>query len=531
MIGLAWTRAAGATIVIIAAASCGGSSRSASSAGPGAQQTVVIAQGNDPGSFNPAITTSGNVHPITDQIFNGLVGLDEQLNPVPELAERWEIEDGGRTYTFHLRRGVEWHDGQPFTSADVKFTFEQALLKYHSRTRAALQAVLAAVETPDAHTVIFRFHHPYGPLLQRLDVVEASILPKHLFEGRDVVSAPANLAPVGTGPFRFVKYEKGVFVELARNLRYFRPGLPKIDRVVFRVLPSAITAVMALERGEVDYVSSVPGPDLPRLAATPGVTLVRSAGGSGGSFCQEVLIPNLTRAPFASRDVRRAFYMALDRTFIAERVYFGQGTPSTGPITRKLEWAYSPDVRTYPSDPRGAEKLLDGAGYPKGKDGIRFTVTFTHAATAARLAQVVREQMKRVGIDVQLEGLDFNAAVEKVFVRKTFDLGFASFCNGPDPEIGVRRVYVSSNIGPFPFSNGAGYRSAEADALLDRAASLPDRAQRAPIYAALQRLLTEEVPYFWVLDSDGTRAFRSTFLGFRPWAGAFAETVERAGGS
>ena len=166
------TRSAVTAMVIIAVAVSGGCGRAGSPANPGAQQTVVIAQGNDPGSFNPAITTSGNVHPITDQIFNGLVGLDEQLNPVPELAERWEIEDGGRTYTFHLRRGVEWHDGQPFTSADVKFTFEQALLKYHSRTRAALQAVLAGVEAPDAHTVIFRFHNPYGPLLQRLDVVE-----------------------------------------------------------------------------------------------------------------------------------------------------------------------------------------------------------------------------------------------------------------------------------------------------------------------------------------------------------------------
>jgi len=525
------SRAATAAVLVIAMAAFEGCRRSGSADARDSLRTLVVAQGNDPGSFNPAITTSGNVHPVTDQIFNGLVGLDERLNPVPELAERWDVGNDGRAYTFHLRRGVEWHDGRPFTSADVKFTFEQALLKYHSRTRAALAPVLAGIDTPDPHTAVFRFHHPYGPLLQRLDVVEASILPKHLFEGVDVMSAPANLAPVGTGPFRFVKYEKGLFVELERNPRYFRPGLPRMERVVFRVLQSAITGVMALERGEVDYISSVPGADLPRLSTTPGITLVRSAGGSGGSFCQEVLIPNLTRPPFASRDVRRAFYTALDRSFIAERVYFGQGTPSTGPITRKLEWAYSPDVRTYPTDTAGAERLLDGAGYRKGTDGVRFTVTFTHPATAARLAQVVREQMKRVGIDVALEGLDFNASVEKVFVRKTFDLGFASFCNGPDPEIGVRRVYVSSNIGPFPFSNGAGYRSVEADALLDRAATLLARSDRAPVYATLQRLLTEDLPYFWIIDSDGTRAFRSTFTGFRPWAGGFAEAVERAGGS
>jgi len=516
--------AARATLVAVAAAAAFAACRQ-----PAPPGTLIVAQGNDPGSFNPAITTSGNVHPVTDQIFNGLVGLDEQMNSIPELAESWTVGDEGRTYTFRLRRDVVWHDGQPFTSADVKFTFDEALLKYHSRTRAALQAVLERIETPDAHTAVFYFRQPYGPLLQRLDVVEASIIPKHLFEGRDVLSAPANLSPIGTGPFRFVEYEKGLFVELARNPRYFRAGIPKVDRLVFRVLPSALTAVMALERGEVDYVPSVPGADLSRLQTMPAITVARSAGGSGGSFCQDVLIPNVTRPPFASRDVRRAFYMALDRRFIVDRVYFGQGTPSTGPISRKLAWAYSSDVATYPHDLPAAERLLDAAGFGRKQNGVRFAVTFTHPTGQARLGQVMREQLKQIGVDLTLESLDFNASVEKTFVKKAFDLGYASFCNGSDPEIGVRRVYVSSNIGPVPFSNGAGYRNHEVDGLFDRAAALLDRPARAQIYATLQRLLTEDVPYFWIIDSDGARAFRSTFTGFRLWSGAFAETVERAG--
>jgi peptide/nickel transport system substrate-binding protein len=493
------------------------------------ETSLIVAQGSDPGSLNPAITTSGNVHPVTDQMFNGLVGLDAEMNPVPELAASWDMTDEGRTYTFHLRPDVVWHDGVPFSSTDVKFTFEEALLKYHSRTRAALTAVLAAIETPDAHTVVFRFRQPYGPFLQRLDVVEASILPKHLFEGRDVLSAPTNLSPVGTGPFRFNKYQKGEFVELKRNPHYFRAGLPKLQRLVFRVLPSTMTAVMALERGEVDYVPTVPGPELSRLQSISGVTVAHGTGGSGGSFCQDVLIPNLTRPPFSSRDVRRAFYTALDRRFIVDRVYFGQGTPSTGPISRKLTWAYSPNVTTYPTDPARAQRLLDEAGYRRKPDGNRLSVTFTHPIASARLGQVVREQLKKVAVDVALEPLDFNASVEKTFVRKAFDLGYASFCNGADPEIGVRRVYVSSNIGPVPFSNGAGYRNPEVDALFDRAATLVDRSVRARVYADLQRRLTEDVPYFWIIDSDGARAFRSVFSGFRLWTGAFAETVEQTG--
>jgi peptide/nickel transport system substrate-binding protein len=294
--------AALSAIVVLAAAAC--------TPGPGpsadAGTTLVVAQNNDPGSLNPAVTTSGNVHPVTDQIFNGLVGLDAQLNPVPELAERWEVADGGRTYTFFLRPGVRWHDGQPFTSADVKFTFDQALLEFHSRTRAALRNVLAGIETPDALTVVFRFKEPYAPLLQRLDVVEASILPRHLFEGTDILSAPANLQPVGTGPFRFVSYKKGEYVELARNPDYFRKGLPTLDRLVFRITPSTTTAVMALERGEIDYLPSVPGSELPRLQAMASLTVVRAAAGSGGSFCQDVVIPNLSRPGMADLRVRQA---------------------------------------------------------------------------------------------------------------------------------------------------------------------------------------------------------------------------------
>lgn len=494
-----------------------------------APTTLVVAQNNDPGSFNPAITTSGNVHPVTDQIFNGLVGLDDTLSPVPELAERWDVADGGRTYTFHLRQGVRWHDGQPFTSADVTFTFEKALLQFHSRTRAALSNVLIGIDAPDAHTVVFRFREPYAPLLQRLDVVEASILPRHLFEGTDVLSAPANLQPVGTGPFRFVTYRKGEFVELARNPDYFRSGLPAIDRLVFRITPSATTAVMALERGEIDYLPGIPGSELTRLQADQALTVVRASGGSGGSFCQDVVIPNLARPALRDLRVRRAIYQALDRQVIADRVYFGQGTPSTGPISRQLRWAYAPDVRAYPHDPAQAERLLDDAGYRQKGSDPRLTLTFTHPTTSSRLGQALRDQLKQVGIDLRLEALDFNASVEKTFVRKDFDLGFASFCNGADPEIGVRRVYASNNIGQVPFSNGAGYRSDAADALFQQAATTLDRAARAQLYAALQRLLVDDLPYFWILDSDGARAYRRQFSGFRLWSGAFAETVAEAG--
>lgn len=476
--------------------------------------TLVVAMANDPGTLNPDITTAFFTHFVTDQVFNGLVALDDHLNPVPDLATSWLISGDGTAYTFHLRSGVQWQDGQPFSSADVKFTFEQGLLKYHSRTKAGLTPVLAGIDTPDALTVIFRFKKPYGPLLQRLDVVEASIIPKHIYEGKDLLKDPANLTPVGTGPFKFVEYVKGDHITLARNPHYFKAGLPYLDKLIFRIIPNATSAVQALEQGEVDYVDSVPGPDLSRLRNNSQVTLVQGFGGSGGSLCQDTLIPNLTKAPFNKLDVRRAFYQALDRQFLLDHVYFDQGQISTGPISRQMAWAYSPGAGSYPYSPASANQLLDQAGYPRGPDGTRFTVTFTYASSFAQLAEAMREQLKQVGINLALESLDFNAAVQKVFVQKNFDLGIASYCNGNDPEIGVRRLYVSTNIGPIPFSNGAGYVNPQIDQLFNQAAASTDRTQRAQVYASIQKTLVDDLPYFWVVDTQGYRAYRSTFKGF-----------------
>nr|MBA2301210.1 ABC transporter substrate-binding protein [Acidobacteriota bacterium] len=204
------------------------------------------------------------------------------------------------------------------------------------------------------------------------------------------------------------------------------------------------------------------------------------------------------------------------------------GRPATGPISHLLAWAYTPDVRQYPHDTANAERLLDAAGYPRRAAGNRFEVTFTHATNHQRLGQALREQLKAVGITLHLQTRDFNSAVEQVFVKKDFDLGLASFCNGADPDIGVRRVYVSSNIGPYPFSNGASYRNPRIDALFDAATADSSREKRRAHYVEIQRILANDVPYFWLIDSLPLRAHRTTFTGFRLWTGAFVEAVAPA---
>jgi len=498
----------------------------APTAGPQTGGTLVVAIGEDPGQFNPGITTSFSPHSVADSIYNGLVALDANANPVPDLAESWEISDDVTTYTFHLVEGVAWHDGEPFTSDDVKFTFENILLKYHSRTKAGLENVLAGIDTPDENTVVFRFNKPYAPLLQRLDVTEAPILPRHIYEGvEDPTKAEANLMPVGTGPFIFDSYTAGAEIRLKRNENYFKEGLPLLDEVVFRVIPDASTQIQALEAGEVDYVWRVPGPDAARIADSPDTDLLPVASGPGGGFCIMTLTFNLEREVFQDVQVRQAFAHAIDRQQILDQVIFGQGRVAVAPISSEITWAHLADGPQYEYDPAKAETLLDEAGFAKGADGTRFKVDFVHFPAFSKYGELMREQLGKVGVDFELRPLERDAAVDVIFNQRDFDTNIISYCNNADPEIGVRRMYVSTNIGNIPFSNGAAYVNPEIDELFNQAASTADVAERGEIYHQIQSVLLEELPYWWIVETDFGIGVRSNCHDFQGWSGQLAERV------
>ncbi|MEP7200017.1 MAG: ABC transporter substrate-binding protein [Chloroflexota bacterium] len=488
--------------------------------------TIVVGVTADPGQFNTGITTAGGTHAVADSLYNGLLQFNDKLDPQPSLAESWTISPDGKAYTFNLAKGVQWHDGKPFTSADVKFTFEEILLKFHARTSAGLTPVLDGIDTPDANTVVFRFKQPYAPLLRRLDVVEAPILPKHIYEGADVQKNPANNQPIGTGAFKFKEYVKGDHATFVRNENYFQKGLPYPDQVIFKIIPQSTTAAAALESGEIDYLGGVSGPDLPRLQGNKDIVLIKAPAGPGGSFCIETLIFNMRQAPFDKLEVRQAFAYGINRQQLLEQVAFNQGRIATGPIASSMSWAYNPNVMKYAFDQNKAGELLDKAGYPKGADGKRLKVVFVHATGFAKTAEVVRENMGRVGVEVELATLEVNAANERMFTKNDFDIGIGSYCNGPDPEIGVTRAYVSSNIKVgVPFSNGAAYKNARVDELFNLAAATVDVAQRVKYYAEIQDILVKEVPYWWTVESEGFRAYRKEVHDLRVWAG---DLVERA---
>lgn len=499
-----------------------------------------MALSNDPGHLNPAITTTGVTHEASELLYNGLVGMDKNLRPVPELAESWSIEQDGSIYRFALVHDATWHDGAPFTSRDVKFTFEELLLKFHGRTRSSLRPALDAIDAPDDHTVVFRFKQPYAPLLSQLDVTEAPILPRHLYAGSDPERNPANLRPIGTGPFKFASFTQGSDLMLVRNPTYFRRSLPYLDTVKMRVIPDAAARVLALQRGEVDSIHEREGfgADAALLRRDPNVQLLTNQWTPGGANCVMTIGFNLDRPILADIRVRRAIHHALDRRRFLDEILFGQGEVATAPISSGIAWAHAPGLPIPAFDPREAERLLDAAGWRRAggntrfahsvggvPDGSRLTIDFLHFPAFARYGELVRQQLAAVGVDVEQKPLDPATFPTPVFRDRDFDTSLIRYCHGNDPEIGLRRMFHSSDIGPTAFTNAAGYRNSRVDGLFDAAGRTIDQRRRGDAYREIQEIVVDDVPYAWLVETVGAWAHGTRCGGFQVHTGLILESA------
>lgn len=486
-------------------------SSTASAGEPRFGGTLVVGTNADPGPLNPGITTSVPTHVVTGPMFNGLVGIDQELQPTPDLATSWEVSPDGLTTTFRLAQDVRWHDGQPFSSADVKFTFEQILLPFSARTKAALTPVLAGIDAPDDTTVTFRFSRPYPAFLALIDKVNAPILPRHLYEGTDPMTNPVNQRPVGTGAFKFASATPGNEYRMVRNDDYFGEDGPYLDEIVVRVIPEQASLAAAFEAGEVDYLPLPPEAEVDRLAELDGV--VATDAGREAFASVTFLVFNLERPALQDRRVREAIALAVDKQFIIDAVLDGNGIPTTGPISPDLATFYSDDVVVHPPDAERARTLLADAG------AADLTLTFVHDPSVARLAAVLKDQLDQIGIDLQLVSLERNAWIDRLYKAKDFDLSYTNFENGPDPAIGVHRAFLSSNIGPVPFSNAAQYRNPEVDDLLTRAGTTVDTDDRVKLYEEFQRIVAEDLPYLYLHQVDRGVLYRSEFGGLHDDSG------------
>lgn len=481
--------------------------------------TFVVGAGTEPRHLNPNIVASLATKLVANPMLNKLVGMAQDLSPTPDLAKSWTQSEDGKVFRFELEEGAKWHDGKPFTSADVKFTFEKVLFPLHAAGKA-VQPFVEAIETPSEHVVEFRLSKPVDMFMT---VVSQSgyVLPAHVYAEGDIMDHPANSALIGTGPFRFDSWSRGQELVMVRNEQYHRKDQPYVDRIVARFIPEASSRVRALEVGEVDYVVYIdlPPSSIADLKSNPEVTVTSKGHEAWGSIVE--LIINNEKQSFGDVRVRQAITHAINRDFINQAAYFGLGRVAKSSISSDLGWPYTADVKQFEYDPAKAAKLLDEAGVTAGAGGKRFSASITVAQTFAagvKAAQIIAEQLGAVGIDISVEAIDLAAAADKVYVQRNFDFYIQSLITGPDPAFGYQTQFHSSNIRPVPYTNGAGYRNAEVDAWFDEAATSEDRARRAEIYKQIQARLAEDAPVVWLYENVPYTAYRSSFGNLHSWA-------------
>jgi peptide/nickel transport system substrate-binding protein len=449
----------------------------------------------EPTTLVDLATTAVNVLKVSPKVIEGLLEYDYAFNPRQSLATSWEVADGGKRIVFHLRQGVRWQDGQPFISADVAWSL-RTLRQVHPRAKSTF-ANVSAIDTPDANTVVLTLSKPAPWLIRAFSSSETPILPKHLYEGRDVLNNPLNNAPIGTGPFRFVKWVRGSYIEYARNDDYWDKGKPYLDKLIVKVIADPAARAVAFENGSVDLGGDTPVPlaDLARLKADP--TLGIESHGYEFQAGLTRIEFNLDNAVLKNLKVRQAIASAVDREVIRKVVYYGYATPGASPLMPANPY-YDPAPSPYPYDVARANALLDEAGYPRRADGTRFSLTLDPLPIGdlpSRTAEYVKSALNRVGIAVTIRSQDLAAYLKRIYTDRDFDLSLNGMSNLFDPVAGVARLYTTDSFRRgVPFTNGSHYSNPEIDRLFADSAQETDDAKRKQIFVQIQRILERDLP-------------------------------------
>ncbi|MEN5082334.1 ABC transporter substrate-binding protein [Bosea sp. TWI1241] len=452
---------------------------------------------------NPAIRASVDVYLVGSKIVEPLVDLDAKGQPVGVLATGWTSSPDGRTITFTLRQNVRWHDGKPFTAADVQFTAME-IWKKHLNYGTTLQKNLEAVETPDAHTAVFKYAQPMPlDLLLRALPDLGYVAPKHVYEGTNILENPANLEPIGTGPFKFARYERGQYFIADRNPDYWRTGFPYLDRIVWKFMPDKSAAAAALETGAVDLsaYTSLALADIDRLRKHPGFTV--STKGNEGNAVQNTVEFNLRRKELADLRVRRAIVHAIDTDFFIENMLYGFGRRGRGPVPQSSDF-FVPGAPDLPFDRALANKLLDEAGYPRG-NGPRFKLRLLPAPwgeDVSAFGTFIQQSLAEVGIQVDIVQRDAAGFLNQVYRDWDFDLATGRHQYRSDPAVSTTVWYRSGAPKGAPWTNQWGWQDDAIDRVIDQAAAELDPKARKQRYVEFVKLANEQAPVWMATDRE-----------------------------
>lgn len=433
---------------------------------------LVVVQSAEPPGLDPSATTATAATAIVHHnVLEGLVKISEDGTLVPGLAESWTISPDATTYEFRLRPGVVFHNGQPFTSADVKAKFDRARDAASGHTNQLYYTSIADIETPDEHTVVFHMDAPDAEFLYNLARPDSVIGPAG---AHDTQAAH----PIGTGPFRFVEWARGSHVRLERFEQYYDGTLPYLDGATFRFISDSSAQVAALLAGNVDAVAGA-------TTAEQALQVHRAAGFKvieGPTTSTVVLAMNNGRAPLNDVRVRRAISHAINRDEVIIGAEFGFGVPIGSHMT-PAEPYYADMTGVYPHDPARARALLQEAGY----DRLTLTLSLPNQYPyAVRAGEIVADQLRRVGINVNIELVEWATWLSRIFSDADYDMTVIGHAEPMD-------IGVYANPGYYFRYNSPGVQD-----LLASARRAGDEAQRRQIYGDMQRQIAEDAVNAWL---------------------------------
>lgn len=314
-------------VVLIASllAGCGNGDNAPSEDGKGGKpegdKVMIVRATGDPMTFNPDTIPDDYAYSIVQNIFNRLVKLDASKQIIPDLATDWDVSEDGKTITFNLRDDAKWHDGEKVTSKDVKYTFD-TIKENESYYMSSRLAIVDSIETPDEYTVVFNMNRPDVSFIADLGWYGTFILPEHIFNnGQPWEDNPASKEPIGSGPFKFEDFKQGESITLVANPDYHE-GAPKLDKIIFSIIPDDATAVEALLNGDIDVLDSVPAANVKELEANENIRLALNEYPSPMR-----IIFNLNEEILQDVNVRRAIATAIDREEISQKVFNGIQKP------------------------------------------------------------------------------------------------------------------------------------------------------------------------------------------------------------
>lgn len=477
--------------------------------------TVTLATNADP-TLNPwtpgAVIESNLINTI---LFDQLVRYNKKdLSPSPGLATSWKAAPDGLSWTFNLRSGVTWHDGRPFTAADVAFTFNDVVLnKKLGAQNASTFNQVKTVEVVNPLQVRFVLNTPMSSLPYYL-AYYAGILPKHVL---DKAENPLQVAsfnkrnPVGTGAFRVAEFVPGSYVRLVRNEKYWG-GSPKVAGITMKVVPDLNAQMAQAIAGELDLVSVTNPALLAGAERNPNLRVVRQ---SGSQYYFVALNQNDPR--FRDVRVRQALLYAIDRKAMIESVLRGYGTVANSPIPPLLKSFFVNTLPQYTYSPQKARDLLKAAGWTPGQDGIlqKDGKPFEVAMPTGQISYLVpatllvQQYWKAVGVKANVQVLEWNAYIQQMFVNRKYEATLAWWSTPPTPDVTPYYASSAANTG----NNIPNYKNVELDKLLQQGRETAGLQRQIPVYRKIQRVLAEQLPYLYLWFPQNTAVLNARLIG------------------